>query len=114
MSVLYLHGYGSEYKPDSEKIRALERLGIVSGINLYYGKGSEICIERAKLAFISQDIDLAVGTSMGGWLASHVGMKCGIPFVALNTAVSPSESLKKHVVIAVNYTGTEHTVEALG
>jgi predicted esterase YcpF (UPF0227 family) len=31
---------------------------------------------------------------MGGWLASHVGVKCGIPFVALNPVISPSDSLQ--------------------
>jgi hypothetical protein len=112
MNILYLHGYGSEYKPDSDKVNALRTLGPVSGIDLDYGKGPAICIEMASEACRTHDINLIVGTSMGGWLASHVGVNCGIPFVALNPAISPSESLKKHAGTTVNYTGTDRTIEA--
>jgi predicted esterase YcpF (UPF0227 family) len=62
-------------------------------------------------ACTSNDIGFVVGISMGGWLASHVGVKCGIPFVALNPAISPSDSLQKHVGITVNYTGTDRTID---
>lgn len=107
MNILYLHGYASCFKPDSNKVKALRKIGVVYGVNLDYGRGYEWVMKIAQDAIQQYNIDLVVGCSMGGWLASH----CDYPFVALNPAVSPSESLKKHVDKIENYGGGDHSID---
>jgi predicted esterase YcpF (UPF0227 family) len=40
-----------------------------------------------------------VGTSLGGYWASVIGKKLGIPAVLINPTVQPQQSLKKHIGI---------------
>ncbi|MBA6412369.1 hypothetical protein H2508_04515 [Parahaliea sp. F7430] len=112
MNILYLHGYASNFDPSSVKVQALEKIGTVSGINIDYTEGPKVAIEAAKQACQEQCIDLVVGTSMGGWLASHCGQNCSIPFVALNPAVEPAKSLTKYIGQSIDYTGTAYTIDA--
>jgi hypothetical protein len=49
---------------------------------------------------------------MGGWLAGHTGAALGIPFVALNPAIRPSQTLRKYVGNPVNYDGFEAAIDA--
>lgn len=104
---MYLHGYGSAYKPGSEKVIALRNLGKVHGISLDYAVGAQACIDAVIEYAMSEDIDLLVGCSMGGWLSSHAASQLGLPFVALNPAIRPSESLLKYVGTVVNFSGKD-------
>lgn len=99
MKVAYLHGFASYYDPQNPKVKALEILAAVSGPDIDYYYGPESCIEHATEFCLKNEIDLVVGTSMGGWLASHVGTALGIPFVALNPARVPAVSLMKYTEI---------------
>lgn len=44
-------------------------------------------------------------------MASHVGTALGIPFVALNPAIAPKETLLKHVGNFTDYSGKEKTLD---
>ena len=103
MKILYVHGFGSYYDRSKSKVQTLQSLGVVIGVNLDYCEGFEANFDKVCEAV--SGCDLIVGTSMGGYMASHVGAACGIPFVALNPAVSPRVSLMKHVGSFVDYGG---------
>ena len=110
MNILYIHGFGSSYDPEHEKIKALETLGTVSGVNVDYCAGFTAVYERALAAVMDNDINLVVGTSMGGYLAAHVASKAGVPFVSLNPVIVPSITLQKWVGNFVDFKGNEHSL----
>ena len=110
MKILYIHGFGSRFDRSSEKVQALEDLGPVYGVNLHYPDGyarnKHECIEIVR-AF---DIDLVVGTSMGGYMAAQIGTERNLPFVCINPAISPNPMLRKYVGTHVDYHGREYTM----
>ena len=103
MNILYIHGFASEYDPKSAKVECLRKLGTVTGVTVDYTQGYDSVRAVILDAILSNSIDLVVGTSMGGYMASHVS--AGIPFVALNPSVSPSASLSKYLGGFVDYSG---------
>jgi uncharacterized protein len=105
LKIMYLHGYGSQFNPGSDKVKALQKLGEVDGPDIDYGKGQQHVTDQVVAFAWDKDYDLIVGTSMGGWLASHVCVRICVPFVALNPATSPSQSLRKHVTTPTEYDG---------
>lgn len=87
-------------------------MGKLFGPDLDYGQGAGAVLAIA-IDFASREQpDLIIGTSMGGWLASHVGAVLGIPFVALNPAIQPAKTLGKYVGHTVNYSGFDATIDA--
>ncbi len=108
MKILYVHGFGSHYDPNHEKIQMLETLGTVIGVDVEYCKGFTAVFEKVLSTVLSEGVDLIVGTSMGGYMAAHVGAETGTPFVALNPATEPSETLKKWVGTFTDYSDNEH------
>ena len=111
MKILYLHGYASQFDPDSAKIKALSKIGEVDGPDLDYTQGQKNVFGKVADFAGYGDYDLIVGTSMGGWLASHACIALGTPFVALNPAVHPSKTLKKYVGQTVNYIGRAFRID---
>lgn len=103
MNILYIHGFGSSFDPNSKKVTALKTLGNVYGIDIDWTLHSEVNIKKILKRIIEVDADLLVGTSMGGWGAATVGSDCGIPFVAINPVTNPAESLKKYIGKGLNY-----------
>lgn len=115
MNILYVHGFGSDFDPSSDKVMALEELGKVHGVSLDWTKPVEVTLMQIVEAVESLDIDLIVGTSMGGWAAANVGAELGIPFVAINPAVDPAKSLMRYTGERIDfcrrmYNLTEETV----
>lgn len=110
MRILYIHGFGSQFDPNHEKIKVLETLGTVVGVNVDYCRGFENVCAVVKDAILESNIDLVVGTSMGGYTAACVGTKMGIPFVSLNPAVTPSVSLQRWVGNFTDYAGNDHVL----
>ena len=108
MRTLYVHGFGSRFDRENMKVKALSELGEVVGVDVDYCEGFEAAF--SKVAAGAGQCDLIVGTSMGGYLASHVGAALGIPFVALNPAVKPSETLCRHIGTFVDYVGRHSTL----
>lgn len=109
LKILYIHGFGSNYHPTKPKIQLLRSLGEVVGVDVDYCKGFDIAFQKVNDAATA--CDLIVGTSMGGFMASHVGANLGIPFVALNPAVTPKQSLLKHIGSFVDYNGNKKVLD---
>lgn len=103
MNILYLHGFGSRFNPDNEKVKALSEIGIVHGIDIDYTMHSDDVISHVSKKVYDEKIDLVIGTSMGGWLANRLGNLLGIPFVSINPAISPSFTLMKHIDLKQDY-----------
>lgn len=108
MKILYIHGFGSRFDPKHAKIQALETLGEVIGIDVDYCKGFKSVFEDVIYKVTTQKVTLIVGTSMGGYMAAHVGSVAGVPFVALNPAISPSHDLLQWEGIFADYNGGSH------
>ena len=108
MNIYYCHGFASQFDPNSSKLEVLSRLGSIDGHNIDYTKPAEEVVQHCVDTLIKSDIDLLVGTAMGGWLASVVGTRLGIPFVAINPAIDPSQTLKKHVGTGLDFQGEEY------
>lgn len=107
MKILYIHGFGSRYDPGHVKIKSLEQLGTVVGVDVNYCKGFKSSFDSIMSVIVSENVDLIVGTSMGGYMAAHVGAKAGIPFVALNPATQPSVTLQKWIGTFTDYSGKD-------
>ena len=97
MKILYLHGFGSFFDPESDKIRSLGKLGTVVGVDIDYNLGSMAVSDRLGRVILNEKPDLLVGTSLGGYWAACLGEQWGITFVALNPSIRPSESLLRYV-----------------
>ena len=116
MKILYIHGFASQYDPNHNKIKMLETLGTVVGVNVDYCNGFTDVFNKALDAAIIGEVDLIVGTSMGGYLAAQVGAKTGVPFVSLNPAINPSNALQKWVGTFKDYADNDKclTLSAVG
>ena len=110
MNILYVHGFGSNYDTTSPKIKMLEELGTVVGKDVDYSSGFKKVYAEIKDFALGNDIDLIVGTSLGGHTASHVGTNLGIPFVAINPAITPSVSLKDYLGTHNDFVGSTYTL----
>jgi len=108
MKILYVHGFGSHFDPTHSKIKILGELGTVVGVDVEYCKGFEHSYNIVFDAVLAQEVDLIIGTSMGGYIAAHVGAKTGTPFVALNPATIPSVNLQKWVGNFTDFSGNDH------
>jgi predicted esterase YcpF (UPF0227 family) len=97
MKLLYLHGFGSHYNPTHDKIIALETIGTVCGIDIDYCKGYEFVFEKVQSTVSIHDIDVIVGTCMGGYMAAQVGAAIDVPFVSVNPIVAPNIWLQQWV-----------------
>jgi len=110
ISMFYCHGFASCFDPHSSKIETLRKLGPVAGCNIDYTKTADELVAEIMKHSQLNEIDMLIGTSMGGWLAAHIGALAGIPFVAINPAIAPALSLKRHLGAGVDYQGNSYTL----
>lgn len=98
MKIVYVHGFGSkvDITGTNKKYKALKKLGEVFPIAPDYEKGCEKVISEVTDFVIRNQVDLLVGTSMGGWCVSRVGVKTGTPFVSINPSIKPNETIKRY------------------
>lgn len=108
VQILYIHGWGSCFDNSSQKVQALNQIGKVSGIDLDYTTMPDQIETSLRELVIQADVDLLVGTSLGGYWAARIGAKCGVPFVAINPAIEPKVTLKKYVGKGTNYVGQKY------
>lgn len=115
MNILYVHGFGSSYDSEGDKVQALGKLGKVFGVNIDYTHPESI-YDIVRDAVHYHNIDLLVGTSMGGWTVSWMGSHLNLPFVAVNPCTHPSEMLRKYLGSFEDHTGASRvlTEQALG
>ena len=108
IKIFYVHGWGSEFDPTSDKIRALSEIGEVHGITVTWVDGHRRVFDQLTEEISVYQPDLLVGTSMGGYGVSHLGTELGIPFVAINPAIRPHETLMSRVGVGIDYYGREY------
>lgn len=110
MNIMYIHGFGSTFSPTNEKVIALGTLGNVTGPDIDYTRHPiEIFIELSQYT-VDHNIDVIVGTSLGGFFASAVGTAMSLPFAMINPSVQPWETLKKFAGTHTNFAGKVYTL----
>ena len=95
--IYYCHGFASHFDSNKDKIRALSAVTIVDGNTVDYTLPPHKVFESFQKAMAIRKDYLVVGTSMGGFFAAWLGTELGLPYVAINPAVTPSHSLRKHI-----------------
>ena len=115
MKILYVHGFGSKFDASNDKVVALRALGEVVGITVDYTEARDEIATQLVEYVLQHEIDLIVGTSMGGHMSAIVGARVGVPFVAINPALDPATSLYRHIGKHTTYAGDEYelTEEAI-
>lgn len=109
MNILYIHGFGSKFDPSSDKVISLSKLGNVEGIDIDWTRPAQHNISRI-IEAAAPMADLIVGTSMGGWGAAKAGAAIGVPFVSINPAVDPGQSLKRYLGDGIDYNGALYSL----
>ena len=112
MNIMYIHGFGSKWKPDSEKVKALGHLGNVSGTTVSYDSPFSSLFKTYKTFILDNDIELIAGTSLGGFWAGYLGDELGVPFVAINPVINPAQTLKKYEGHGIDYYGNPYHVNS--
>lgn len=112
INILYLHGFGSFFNEQAEKIVVLKNNlnCVVFGKDIDYTKTPKEIVDSFYDIFLEREIHLLVGTSMGGWLSAELGARWGVPFVAINPAINPSETLNQYIGQAKDYRGVDYTL----
>jgi predicted esterase YcpF (UPF0227 family) len=108
--IIYIHGFGSQVDPKSEKYYALSELGEVVPIAPDYSQGYQT--NALLVASLASSANLLVGTSMGGYLASRVAADTGLPFVAINPVLLPRRTLTKYLGTREDYYGKTYKLDA--
>lgn len=111
MNTLYIHGWGSAFDPQSEKAQILSELGRVRGPNLDYAAGFDAVKSQCLTMLMEDDYDVIIGTSLGGYTASHVAPHAGLPFVAINPIVDPARSLERYLGTGLDHQGRTYRLE---
>lgn len=109
MDIFYIHGFGSRFNPDSDKIAALSQLGTVHGVDYDYTAPYEEILVHLRRA--AGDADLIVGTSLGGYLAMRLGSLLGRPYAAINPAIDPADGLRAYIGSGTDHYGVDFVLE---
>lgn len=110
MKIMYVHGFGSSFDPQSDKIVTLSQLGEVVGMSYDYTAHPADTASHLVDFALEQMPDVIVGTSLGGWYAAEVGALTGIPVVLINPAVTPSKTLRKYLGTNEDWYGNIYTL----
>ena len=110
MKIMYVHGFASKFDINSDKVKILSELGNVCGVTIDYSK-SFISIRTKLIEFAKQeDVDLIVGTSMGGFYSLEVATALSIPCVIINPVTFPHKTLEKYIGDNVDFNGNRFTL----
>jgi predicted esterase YcpF (UPF0227 family) len=100
---IYIHGFGSKYDPESNKIKSLNKIFNVHGITLDYTKSYNSIIKELKEFNSKVLADIIIGTSLGGFYANQLGVLIKEPFVSINPSIEPKITLKKYIGKGIDY-----------
>jgi len=108
LQLLYIHGFGSRVDPQGDKQVSLRKIADVRAFATDYAQPyAQILQEVTPLL---KDVDLFIGTSMGGFLVSRLSELTGKPFVAINPVMSPLPTLSKYLGTHQDYYGRTYTM----
>ncbi|HEY0046378.1 MAG TPA: YqiA/YcfP family alpha/beta fold hydrolase [Flavobacterium sp.] len=85
MKILYLHGL--ESKLNDNKRSVLKRYGEIIAPDLDYSTDSNI-IQTLYTKYQNQDVDVILGSSMGGFTGFYLAAQLGVPALLFNPALS--------------------------
>jgi predicted esterase YcpF (UPF0227 family) len=111
MTILYLHGFNSA--PQSHKAQVLKRYLEERGLGdrfacpkLPHRPAAAIAVAEAEIARRPPGTVTLLGSSLGGFYATHLAEKHGLRAVLLNPAVTPQHDLESYLGTQRNlYTG---------
>lgn len=104
-SILYCHGFASNFDPGKPKIQALKKIAPVRGVTVDYARNPFEAFKTYLDALKGAERPLIVGTSLGGFFAAWLGCELGLPFVAINPAIRPGRSLRAYLGEGVTHFG---------
>ena len=108
----YVHGFNSANTPENTKIQMLNTISRVNVVPIEYDTfaGCDEMERSIRESVMAHDIDILVGTSLGGYMVSLIGL----PYISINPMVDIQDGLKSHVgVTQTNYvTGKSNTLKA--
>jgi len=104
-TILYCHGFASNFDPDKPKIRALERIAPVRGVTVDYTRDPQDAFQAHTDQLAEAEKPLIVGTSLGGFFAAWIGSELNLPFIVINPAIRPFSSLRAYLGEGVTHFG---------
>jgi predicted esterase YcpF (UPF0227 family) len=114
MSIVYLHGFNSA--PQSHKAQSMQRYMAACGLGnrfvcprLPHRPDEAIALVEAEIARHPAGRVTLVGSSLGGFYATHLAEKHGLRAALLNPAVRPGRDLESYIGVQRNlYSGEEY------
>lgn len=109
--LLYIHGFGSSFNPYGAKVLKLSEIFDVVGVTIDHTRAPDENINIIDSEVSKHGVDAIIGTSMGGYLATLYGVPRGMPVIAINPAYNPSQSLRRHIGVGVDYHGRQYELK---
>ena len=114
MTIVYLHGFNSA--PQSHKAQSMQRYMAARGLGerfvcprLPHCPDEAIALVESEIARHPPGSVTLVGSSLGGFYATHLAEEHGMRAVLLNPAVRPGRDLESYLGIQRNlYSGEEY------
>lgn len=101
--VCYIHGAFSAFKPDSEKVKGLEKDFKVVGTSYSMENSFEENLKKLSDFCVEESVDFVVGTSLGGLYAAEINNVLDLPAVMINPCVEPQMSLSTIIGTQQNF-----------
>ena len=110
-TILYIHGFNSSGNAVKAQklIQYLPECKIVSPNLDYYNATPHELIEQVKGIIRDNNVDMIVGTSLGGMLTMYMSAICDIKALAINPASQPNNTLQQFVGIELTNFATNET-----
>ncbi|MCM4151002.1 hypothetical protein DHD05_05300 [Arenibacter sp. N53] len=93
MNILYLHGLNGSLSEEKRKI--LQTYGIVQSPSINYELDDD-SIENLRKQFQDKDVDVLIGSSIGGFVGFYLSIAIGRPALLFNPALA-SRSVNQNV-----------------
>jgi predicted esterase YcpF (UPF0227 family) len=115
---IYLHGFNSKGKPNSDKVQELRNLGPVQTVD-YDSFALFESIREHLIAELSARFEqnpqanwVLIGTSLGGYWSATMANHFELPAILINPAIQPGRTLKRHVGLRIEnfVTGEPNTL----
>lgn len=95
--LLYVHGFNSKFDVSNPKLVALSNEYEVYGITLeYHNLSFNEIMSKLKAIVFENNVDFIVGSSIGGYLATHLAADLSLPSVIINPVIDSALTLGKY------------------